>query len=206
MTATLYDHLIYHLDAVADKDPQVQSEMVDLFADQAWMHMRVESSAYRYDGYVTDLMTVWRRLTPHGEQPAPYTMGSDQLAMAVRFALIRTSINSLAANYTPVLVARAVETRHPEWSLDRAIDVANRSTDLVHRCDVLQALLTIDWLDDNSRAELRRQALAAASAISDEDSRARSVVCPGSTPLRRNAAAGVGPGAGCRHQGSRHQG
>jgi len=57
----LYNHLAYHLNALADHDDSAAAELKDLFADQDWLHARLPQSNYEYDGYIADLMLAWRR-------------------------------------------------------------------------------------------------------------------------------------------------
>ena len=84
----LYDHLAYHLDAVADHDPVAGEELRSLFADQAWMNVRVPQSRYLYDGYLADLDVVWRRA--HAEAHRQIDAGEEPAAIGdcVRYALI----------------------------------------------------------------------------------------------------------------------
>jgi hypothetical protein len=57
----LYDHLAYHLDQIASHDPAAAEELERLFADDAWLHVRVPGNDYEYDGYITDLNRAWER-------------------------------------------------------------------------------------------------------------------------------------------------
>ena len=159
----LYDHLVFHLENTKQQD-----ELHALFKDQNWMAVRVPQRDYDYDGYLVDLMIAWQdvhkraltQITAH-EMPTA-------LAKCVRYALIRTSVNSLAANYEPILVARAVKSGL--WVPRRAMSLVTKVLDLVGdeksriRClEMLAPLLSGDCLS---------QALTAAFTIEGEWSRA----------------------------------
>jgi hypothetical protein len=99
----LWNHLAYHLVQAGRT-----AELRELFADDRWLQARVPHDGYIYDGYIADLMAAWQLAHAEAErQVLPEECGGG-LADCVRFALIRTSINSLAANYVPELVAQAV--------------------------------------------------------------------------------------------------
>ena len=51
----LYDHLVYHWTQWPTAMLTHGQEIESLFADQAWMHARVEQADYVYDGYLADL-------------------------------------------------------------------------------------------------------------------------------------------------------
>jgi hypothetical protein len=163
------DHLTFHLDAVADHDPVALDDLRSLFADQSWMNVRVPQSRYLYDGYLADLDVVWRRA--HAEAHRQIDAGEEPVAIGdcVRYALIRTSINSLAANYVPELVARAVETGL--WPAERALSVTIRVPDPKSRAKLWTAILRVGTLTDRERQQAAELALATALAISDGRSR-----------------------------------
>src|SRR5262245_49453230 len=50
----LYDHLAYHL-----KEAGLTNELKGLFADQNWFQARLRQNAYKYDGYLSDLLLAW---------------------------------------------------------------------------------------------------------------------------------------------------
>jgi len=103
----LYYHLVYHLQALDD----VQ-ELHSLFQDDRWLRARFEASGYLYGGFINDLITAWRDVA-HKQVLEQIKTGKTptELARCVRYALIRTSINSLSANYPPEPVAQTVKRR-----------------------------------------------------------------------------------------------
>jgi len=78
-----------------------QFERLASLIDPSWMAARFESSSYTYDGFLADLNLAWRQT--HDETLQQIDAGKEPAALAdcVRYALIRTSINSLSANYVP---------------------------------------------------------------------------------------------------------
>jgi aerobic-type carbon monoxide dehydrogenase small subunit (CoxS/CutS family) len=73
------------------------------------MHVRVPQSGYVYSGYLADLNAAWQRAHNATERQVDANEEPSHLADCVRYALIRTSIKSLAGNYNVELVAGAVE-------------------------------------------------------------------------------------------------
>lgn len=73
------------------------------------MTVRVAPSKYLYNGYLADLELVWHsahtRLSGRS-----MLIKSRTIADCVRYALIRSSINSLSQNFPPALV-------HAQWRL-----------------------------------------------------------------------------------------
>jgi hypothetical protein len=169
----LYEHLAYHLDQMAGRDGAAEEEMFGLFTDPSWLHARVAQFRYLYDGYIADLDLAWRRADEAtrcqidaGEEPF-------RLGDCVRYALIRTSVNSLAGNCDSSLVARAVETG--TWLVERALSVAKRIPDADRRATVFTAILKTDQLSGEQRWTVEREGLAAAQAIGADMWRAQAL-------------------------------
>ena len=166
------DHLTYHLEHLAKTDRTVLSELVELFADQSWMHLRFAQTRNRYDRYLADLDRCWRlQQQCLVEAIRSRTDPSPILANVVRFALIRTSIVSLAANYVPALVVQAVKTG--VWSFDEAYSIAQYVPDPIQRCEILVQTAKLKPQDTELEAQFQKDALAAIQAITDEHSRAQ---------------------------------
>jgi len=148
----LYDHLAYHLHG-AGRDAELQA----LFATPEWMHKRFEQSGYTYSGCLSDLLLAWEHLA-HPRALEQVQAGEDPAALAdcARYALIHTSINSLAGNYDPSLVARAVQTGL--WTPARALGVARLVPDADDRAAMYVALAKV--LEGEPRAEALEAALA----------------------------------------------
>jgi hypothetical protein len=162
----LFDNLAYHLDALADGDPTAAEELKALFADQEWMKARFEQSNYSYDGYIADLMLAWNHAHAAAQRQTEADQFHTALADCMRYALICTSLNSLAANYVPALVARAVETGL--WPGERALSVADRVPDPEERVAMFMALLATNRLGPELRSRAAEAGLAAALVIKDE--------------------------------------
>jgi hypothetical protein len=193
----LYDHLAYHLGEVARLDPAAPPELSDLFATRDWLDARVarcarESDRYLYDGYLADLAAAWERA--HAAAGQQIDAGAEPSAFdaCVRYALIRTSTNSLADAYEPALVARAVEIGL--WPARRALSVAGRVPDAEQRASLYTKLLSLPGLAQAEREEAAQRGLAAAQAILDEENRARALgaLAPQLTGIAREQALAQG--------------
>ncbi|MBE7557270.1 MAG: hypothetical protein HS126_40050 [Anaerolineales bacterium] len=90
-----------------------------LFDNDAWMHARFEGSGYIYDGYIKDLMPAWQE-NAHQQALQQIEAGEEPTAIAycVRYALIRTTINSIATNYISGLITQAMGSGL--WSASQA--------------------------------------------------------------------------------------
>ncbi len=165
----LYDHLAYHLLGAERHD-----DLHALFADQRWLEKRVEQDKYAYSGYIADVMLAWEQVA-HPQALAQIEAGGPVTALTdcVRLALIRTSVNSLAANYVPEMVARAVELG--VWGIERALSIAERVPDPEARMKMYVAILGTRKLNEQQRQEAAQQALDAARNIRDEGYRVRAL-------------------------------
>jgi hypothetical protein len=147
----LYDHLVYHLDSLG-----AVKEIETLFADPGWMQARVRQSGYQYESYLADLDLAWKSAFGRVSED------DRSLAACARYALIRSSIHSIAGNYAPAAVARAVETG--VWPAERALRVAARVPDAEARIKMFIALLGVDRLDPNQRLQAEDLALSASQS------------------------------------------
>lgn len=162
----LYDHLVYHL-----KESGQLDDLRGLFDSHDWMHARFAQSIYTYSGFIADVMATWQdsahpaalRQIEAGEKPTA-------LADCVRYALIRTSINSLASNYVPELVIRALETGLSGWSVERALAIATEVPDCKGKVKFYAALLASGLLAEEEAALAQRQAVQAALATCNAES------------------------------------
>jgi hypothetical protein len=89
--------------------------------NQKWMKVRFEKDDYTYRGFLADLNLAWRMVESMVEQD------EKKLADCFRYALIQTSINSIAGSYPPELIGRALEEE--VWTPKRAFSVAARVPD-----------------------------------------------------------------------------
>src|SRR5262245_32532524 len=85
-----------------------------LFSDDAWLQGRVEGDSGAYDGYRADLDITWEALAGEARKQIDAAGEISALADCWRISLIRTSLNSIAGNFPPALVARAIQTGY--WS------------------------------------------------------------------------------------------
>ncbi|MCB0175659.1 MAG: hypothetical protein KDJ97_34465, partial [Anaerolineae bacterium] len=166
----LYTHLAYHLDTLADNDETAAKELNHLFADDAWLQVRVAADGYRYDGYLSDLELAWQRANSVTRQQIAADQAPDGIGEWVHYALVQSSINALAGQYPPALVAQAVTTQ--QWTVERAISVTANIVDPQARVDMSVQLLKVDSLQPREHKQLVHIALAAAQAIGNEGNRA----------------------------------
>jgi hypothetical protein len=168
----LYDHLTYHLDGSVPPT-QEASELKALFASPAWLHARVVQAGYTYDGYIGDLMTAWQRAQTHARQQIATGQPLTTLADCVRYALLRTSLNSLSSNYVPALVTQGVKIGL--WTAHRALSTAAKIPESQARYTLVMALLPFEMLTPTERQEGHGVALEAALKIGNEGARARAL-------------------------------
>jgi hypothetical protein len=141
-----------------------------LFHDDGWLLARFEGSGYVYDDYLADLSLAWQGFAhpmaleqaDRGEQPAA-------VVDAVRYALIRSSVNSVAGNYPPEIVARAVETG--TWAAERGLSVAEHVADPGARAELFTRLLAGAALSDEQRDRARAGGLAAVRSVARSNDR-----------------------------------
>lgn len=185
----LYDHLVYHLEAAQEWD-----DLHSLFRDQHWMHVRVPQrdydydgywadswmqvhvpqSDFDYDGYLTDLMCAWGETQKRAQAQIAACEMPTAFADCVRYALIRTSVNSLAANYPPAFLARAIELNM--WSPARALSVAANIPRNKQRAESCAAILATDKLSHDLQKQVIELGLSAARKIANESERTRALL------------------------------
>lgn len=138
----LYSHLAYHLGELAQYSEDVKEELYNLFANHHWMLVRVPEDDHIYDGYISDLNIVWcfahqKTLDEINAVKPPAT-----ISQCVRYALIRSSLNSIAANFEPRLIAIAV--RRGVWLEERAWNILERMPDAQSTAELALCLLKCD--------------------------------------------------------------
>ncbi|MCB0164028.1 MAG: hypothetical protein KDI79_07380, partial [Anaerolineae bacterium] len=184
----LYNHLTYHLDALANHNKFAVQELHQLFADDAWLQVRITTDDFRYDGYLADLELAWQQ----AEQTARLQIEVEQPLTAiieiVRCALIESTINTMINQYDLVLIPRAVEVGL--WSLEQAISVAAKIGDPKKRAELCIALLVFDSTIAHQHHRLRRIGLAAVRAIDDEWGLSRAKALSGLVPHLSGAQLG----------------
>ena len=160
----LYAHLAYHLDAAGES-----AALRALFADDAWLRARTVADGYLCDGYLADLAMAWARARAADLATAHAQAAAD----CVHYALIQTSLNALASNYNPALVAQAVKTSL--WSPERGASVARRIVDKEKRITMVIALLDTQSLPETLQADMQRVGLAAVRAQWSEEGQVKAL-------------------------------
>jgi|APLak6261658528_1056013.scaffolds.fasta_scaffold00295_2 hypothetical protein len=141
-----------------------------------WMLARVDSDGYRYNGFIADLALASQVACDEASrQIEADDKEFSAFATCFRYALIRTSINSLMSNCLSALVQRALETGL--WRAERALDVAAHNPDAEDRVSMYAAVLKIGsaTLTDAQLNEVLRAGLATAHAIRYEGYRAQAL-------------------------------
>jgi NB-ARC domain/TIR domain len=159
----LYDHVAYHLTTM-----EAESQLDGLFGTQNWLRVRVRQSEYLYDGYLADLAAAWdgfafpemRHQIARGDEPVVF-------AKLIRYAIIRTSINSIAGNFPESVVAQAVEME--VWTPDRALNLAANVADPRQRIGLYVALLKTGKLNQQQQADACRLGVDAALSLAVTD-------------------------------------
>lgn len=164
----LYEHLVYHLQALGARE-----EIDALFTHDAWFHARVVQRGYLYDGIIADVMQAWRNAHTQALQQIAHRQTPHALVMCIRYALIRTSLNSIAGNYEASLVVTALRLGLSGWTSQRALSIASKITHLERRIAMSAALIASQLLTPNETADAKRIALEALSVISDAGSWAK---------------------------------
>ena len=197
----LLGHLVGHLRRAGRSD-----EIGPLFADQSWLRVRSGSHADGYDGYLRDLESAMEHARRVSMMEIRDGAVPVSLAQVIRLALIRASVTSVATNYVPELLARAVETgiRPLPSALRLVAKMAPCSpsrhvtTPGVYNKSPVQALSyaallrsvrssSVSGADFDAASGIENQALDALSALEDEEERADvlRVLAPWLTDLGR---------------------
>ncbi|CAN98931.1 conserved hypothetical protein with Apaf-1 domain [Sorangium cellulosum So ce56] len=169
----LFNHLVYHLRG-ARRDQEIET----LFLDDAWMRGRLRAAGYLWPGYISDLTAAWHGIANLTalrdiEEDAPPV----ELARCFRYALIRTTINSLASNYPPELLSRAVVVG--AWAPARAVSVMAHIPDALSRLEALVDLVASGSLRPPELDEAVRLGFEAAAAAGNWDIADRRDACLG---------------------------
>jgi len=109
-------------------------------------------------GYLADLARTQRWVDQHVEGRSP------AIGLGCRYALMTTSLNSLAGNIPPELMVALVESG--TWLPSQALAYARQVPDALQRVQAFSRLLP--RLSGQERDQALRQALEAARAIGDE--------------------------------------
>jgi len=162
----LYDHLTYHLEAVYAKD-----ELKALFADQHWLSVRLPHRNYTYDGYLEDLSLAWNSADIETRQQIEANREPTAFAECIRYILIHTSINSIAKNYVPELIERAIEAELLEPS--QVLSLAVKVREMKKQVKIYLAVLSKGKLNQDQQKKLQNLVLQHALALEDKSLRLR---------------------------------
>jgi hypothetical protein len=162
----LYDHLVYHLAETND-----EASLITLFQDTHWLHARFVQNNYLYDGFSSDVMITWQFFAHHrAVQQIKQNQEPIAIADCIRYALIRTSINSLASNYPANLVTEALKRKLEGWTTSRAISIAKKITHIEQRVLMSVELLQTELLKPNEIQEVKNLAITTLNNMKDPGS------------------------------------
>lgn len=135
------DTLVAHLSASAQ-----YARLHKLFESDIWFQARYAGSNHLYEDYIADLMVAWER---HAHQIALQQLDDAEdckaLVDCVRYALIRTSFNSISQKIVPELLQSAIE--HGIWTVQRALDALNLLRHPSEKVEPLLAIFKADRFD-----------------------------------------------------------
>jgi hypothetical protein len=163
------DSLAEHLAAAGRHD-----RLRRLFADDHWMTARFEAAYAVYDDYLADLTLAWDAAQNATETAVQHEEEPVALLDCIRYALIWTSINSLSRNFSPELVARAVEVGVMEPT--RALSIGRRVPDADQQTHLLARVLATGSLTSQQQEVARRVALDAVRTLDRTGKRAEALV------------------------------
>lgn len=131
--AYMLQYLAQHLFAAT------QFDRLHSLISHDWMGTRLKYDTH-YGGFLSDVGLAWSS-TLQAPQP--------QVALQVRYALIQSSVNSLAAAVPPVLFPLFLE--HGFWNFDQAITFALQIPELEQRCEALIRLGQVPELSSEDK-------------------------------------------------------
>jgi hypothetical protein len=136
----------------------LQLDRLKSLINPQWMRVRMDRDTHHFDGFNSDLDLAWESTSKNKGGEIAYLLD------IVRFALIRTSFNSISAAYPPAIIARAVEVG--QWSLVRALSLTPRLSESAARV-LYTSILSSGNLSPADRCLLEERALGAATEIID---------------------------------------
>ena len=162
----LYNHLAYHLYAAGE-----EQELKRLFADQSWLHVRIPQHAYTYDGYLADLSLALEYASSRTRRQIEADQEPESFAECIRYTLIHGSINSIAGNHVPELIARAVQVG--AWSSDQAMSMATNIPQAEQRANAYLLLLETEQLSKKHQETAQRAILEYTNTTPDDEAKSR---------------------------------
>jgi hypothetical protein len=154
----LHEHLTWHMEQ-ARQIEAIHALLREETGEgrNAWYEAR--EALGQTVGYLDDVSRAWRLANSEVLLP----QGSERIGRGVRYALITTSLNSLAKNIPSAVLIALVEKSM--WTLARGLTYARQVPDLKQRAEALAGLAA--HLPEAKCAEVLGEALAAAQAIRD---------------------------------------
>jgi hypothetical protein len=143
-----------------------QPRRLDELIARDWMAARYEAEEYTHDGFVADVDLAWSTA-----QDEP--MDETAIVRGVRYALLRSSINSISQSHVAALVARALE--EGVWTAGRAFALASRLRDTA-AIHTWTTILATQVLTAAERREARDRAVAAGRGIRKPQERAAALI------------------------------
>ena len=128
-------------------DARNDNRLNALFNRADWMQVRAGENNQTYQHYITDLNLAWERLVAHPSVRSSTESVAKQLATAFRFALIRTTINTLADSYFVDAVVQAIRNQLPGWTVERALALADLFQSMEDRLRFYMVFLLEDLID-----------------------------------------------------------
>jgi hypothetical protein len=139
--------------------------------DHDWIRMRYERGHYSYDGVLGDVELAWRAAEQVNRNQIAVGETASYVAQDVRWALVVSSIGSLAAGIPADLLGALV--RRGEWSALQGLVYARRVPEGEPRSVTLASLAA--HLPEPLRADAFAEAVAAAGQIPDARERAEAL-------------------------------
>jgi hypothetical protein len=167
----LHDHLVWHLEQ-ADRVEDVHRlfEQEDDEGQSGWFRAREARGADA--GFIADLFLAWE-LADRAWRLAEATDSAPSIVTRqCRYALILSSLNSLAGNIPPKLLVGLVEIGR--WPFERALAYSYRVPDPFRRVQTMVALLPM-MSEASLKWDVTTAAMAAARDIGKEWDRARAL-------------------------------
>ncbi|MDX2138686.1 MAG: NB-ARC domain-containing protein [Chloroflexota bacterium] len=130
----IHEHLIFHLNSTDD-----YVEMIKLFSDTSWVHLRIQVEVHSYVRLLGDLDVVWNAALVRLSEQVKAAAEPSYLVDCIRFALITGGIIEALDRYEPV---RALENlRCGKWTAAQALQFVGSISNPLNKIRMCIALL-----------------------------------------------------------------
>ncbi|MEH2251004.1 NB-ARC domain-containing protein, partial [Nostoc sp.] len=162
----IHQHLVWHLEKTGQVEKIHQLLREESAAgNNSWYEVREKLG--QTAGYITDISRAWELAEANWtESILPH-----MISLQCRYALITTSLNSLAANVLTKLLVALVKNNF--WTPEQGLAYALQNPDPNQKVNSLTEL--VNYLPPNLQDLALQKALAATRAIQDERSRANAL-------------------------------